>query len=127
MTVLASTPIFDGARYIGGVAECCNGQFEAGLPAGRSLGLFTSWHAAAHALGAEHREPGGRSTDGRSALAKTRGCRIPKKLSRRSSGPNHGATVAFQPSNPPSCPNIGQLRLVGTAPGGRAGHQPLVA
>ena len=47
---LAATDVYDGQRRVGAVVERANGQFEAALVRGPSLGLYTSLPAAVHAI-----------------------------------------------------------------------------
>ena len=47
---IPAEPLFIGEVYVGCIIDRLNGQYEAGRPNGESLGLFTSWTAAAQAL-----------------------------------------------------------------------------
>ncbi len=57
---LTATAIYDGRQHCGDVVEHRNGQYEAALPTGESLGLFTSVVAAMHAVIAAGRQGGDR-------------------------------------------------------------------
>jgi hypothetical protein len=58
---LSTIQVYDGLRWIGSIVEQVNGQYEAGLPDGQSLGLYTSRQAAGHAI-VEATRPGARPT-----------------------------------------------------------------
>lgn len=47
---LAAVAVYDGRTLLGHVVEQLNGQYEAGLSDGQSLGLYTSRQAAGHAI-----------------------------------------------------------------------------
>jgi hypothetical protein len=61
-TTAPTIAVYDGQLYAGAIVERRNGQVEAYLPSGDSIGLFTSTRAAARALLASWRGPLG---DGR--------------------------------------------------------------
>ena len=45
-----SAPVHDGRHYLGSISEAKPSRFEAVLPNGKSIGLFSSSSAAVHAV-----------------------------------------------------------------------------